>query len=161
MTLACLGSATAGLLGRHALARAVGVPVHFASHQLCSATFVAGLDSTQFYNEAIRPKLGPVGSLLRYEVDRERQEVRTSLAGLAHSRAIYDGPFGCRVIHPGQEARFSRSEADDHQPPISAPPLTGSRKGPVCARPDGCGTDRSIVLIAHGDSCGLDAGGAP
>jgi CubicO group peptidase (beta-lactamase class C family) len=126
MTLACLGSVSAGLLGRDALARAVGVPVHFASHQLCSATFVAGLDPTQFYNEAIKPKLGPVGSLLRYEVDPEGQEVRTSLAGLAHSRAIYDGPFGCRVIHLGQEARFSRGEADDHQHPVARPaPLAG------------------------------------
>ena len=125
-TLACLGSATAALVGREALARAVGVPVHFASHQLCSATFVAGLDSTQFYNEAIRPKLGPVGALLRYDIDRQRQEVRTSLAGLVHSRAVYDGPFGCRVLHPGREARFFLGEAGDHQPPVSSPPpLTG------------------------------------
>jgi CubicO group peptidase (beta-lactamase class C family) len=125
MTLACLGLATAGIVGRDALARAAGVPVHFASHQLCSATFVAGLDPTQFYNEAIKPKLGPVGSLLRYEVDRERQEVRTSLAGLAHSRAIYEGRFGCRVIHPGQEARFFRGEADNHRLLVSAPPFAG------------------------------------
>ena len=126
MTLACLGPATAGIVGRDTLARAVGVPVHFASHQLCSAIFVAGLDSTQFFNEAIKPKLGPVGALLRYEVDRELQEVRTSLAGLAHSRAIYDGPFGCRVIHRGREARFFRGETDDHQPPVaSSPPLAG------------------------------------
>jgi CubicO group peptidase (beta-lactamase class C family) len=124
--LACLGSTAAALVGRDALARVVGVPVHFASHQLCSATFVAGLDSAQYYNEAIRPKLGPVGALLRYEVDRERQEVRTSLAGLVHSRAVYDGAFGCRVLHPGPEARFFQGEADDHQPAVSSPtPLTG------------------------------------
>jgi hypothetical protein len=125
-TLACLGSAAAAFMEREALARAVGVPVHFASHQLCSATFVAGLDSAQFYNEAIRPKLGPVGALLRYDIDRQRQEVRTSLAGLVHSRAVYDGPFGCRVLHPGREARFFLGEAGDHQPPVSSPPpLTG------------------------------------
>ena len=62
--------------------------------------------------------------MLRYEVDRERQEVRTSLAGLVHSRAVYDGPFGCRVLHPGREARFAESEADAHQPPVpSTPPI--------------------------------------
>jgi CubicO group peptidase (beta-lactamase class C family) len=120
--LACLGSASAALVGRDALARVVGVPVHFASHQLCSATFVAGLDPTQFYQEAIRPKLGPTSALLRYEVDRERQEVRTSLAGLVRSRAIYDGPFGCRVLHSGREARFFEGEADDHEAPVSSPP---------------------------------------
>jgi CubicO group peptidase (beta-lactamase class C family) len=122
---ACLGAAAATLVGRDALARVAGVPVHFASHQLCSASFVAGLDSTEFYNEAIRPKLGPIGALLRYDVDRQRQEVRTSLAGLVHSRAVYDGPFGCRVLHPGREARFFQGEADDHQSPVSSPPLTG------------------------------------
>jgi hypothetical protein len=56
-TLACLGSAAAALVGRDALARVAGVPVRFTSHQLCSASFVSGLDSTEFYNEAIRPKL--------------------------------------------------------------------------------------------------------
>jgi CubicO group peptidase (beta-lactamase class C family) len=132
---ACLGAAAATLVGRDALARVAGVPVHFASHQLCSASFVAGLDSTEFYNEAIRPKLGPIGALLRYEVDRQRQEVRTSLAGLVHSRAVYDGPFGCRVLHPGREARFSQSEADDHQPPVSSPSPTGPAiVAPVNAR---------------------------
>ena len=55
--------------------------------------------STEFYDEAIRPKLGPIGALLHYEVDRQRQEVRTSLAGLVHSRAIdclRVATFGCR-----------------------------------------------------------------
>jgi CubicO group peptidase (beta-lactamase class C family) len=126
LTLACIGAATAALVGCNGPARAVSVPVHFMSHQLCSATFVAGLDPTEFYNEAIRPKLGPIGAFLRYEVDRQRQEVRTSLAGLVHSRAVYDGPFGCRILHPGREARFFQGEADDRQPPVSSPPpLTG------------------------------------
>jgi CubicO group peptidase (beta-lactamase class C family) len=135
-TLACLGSAAAAFAGRDALARVAGVPVHYASHQLCSATFVAGLEPAQFYNEAVKPKLGPVGALLRYEVDRQRQEVRTSLVGLAHSRAIYDGPFGCRVAHPGREVRFFQGEAEDHQPPASpAPPFTAPKiVTPVNAR---------------------------
>ncbi|WP_223976228.1 serine hydrolase [Bradyrhizobium sp. RD5-C2] len=123
--MACLGSAAA-FVGRDALARAAGVPVHFASHQLCSATFVAGLDPTQFFDEAIKPKLGPLGGLLRYEVDRRHREVRTSLAGLIESRAVHDGPFGCRVLHPGREARFFRGDAGD---PTSSsaglPPLAG------------------------------------
>ncbi|MBR0873105.1 serine hydrolase [Bradyrhizobium tropiciagri] len=125
-TLACLGSAAAAFIGRDALARAAGVPVHFASHQLCSATFVAGLDPTQFFDEAIRPKLGPLRGLIRYEIDQRRREVRTSLAGLVESRAVHDGPFGCRVLHPGREARFFRGEADDDLPAAAAvPPLAG------------------------------------
>src|SRR5579872_114388 len=135
-TLAGLGSAAAALFGRVALARVAGVPVHYASHQLCSASFVAALDPTEFYDEAIKPKLGPIGGLLRYEVDERRREVRTNLLGLVNSRAVYDGPFGCRVIHPGREARFSRGEADDPRPAVSSPsPFAGAETvAPVNAR---------------------------
>ena len=113
MTFTGIGAAAAALVSCEGPARVAGVPVHFTSHQLCSATFVGGLDPTEFYNEAIKPKLGPVGAILRYEIDRERQEVRAHLAGLLHSRAVYDGPFGCRVLHLGREARFAQSKADE------------------------------------------------
>jgi CubicO group peptidase (beta-lactamase class C family) len=81
--------------------RAIGVPANFASHQLCSAVFVGGLDPGEYYNEAIKPKLGVAAGLIHYSVDLERREVRVKLAGLLHSRAVYEGVFGCRVIHPG------------------------------------------------------------
>jgi CubicO group peptidase (beta-lactamase class C family) len=126
LTLACIGAATTAVIGLDGPARVVGVPVHFTSHQLCSATFVAGLDPAEFYNEAIKPKLGPVSAFLRYEVDRQRQEVRAHLAGLVQSRAIYDGPFGCRVLHPGREARFFQGEAGDRDPlPVSPSQIAG------------------------------------
>jgi CubicO group peptidase (beta-lactamase class C family) len=114
LTFTGVGAATAALgLCCGGAARVAGVPIHFASHQLCSAVFVGGLDGDQFFDEAIKPKLGPIGALLRYEVDRQQREVRTSLGGLLHSRAIHDGPFGCRVLHPGHEARFSRGDTTD------------------------------------------------
>ncbi|MGC2834200.1 MAG: serine hydrolase [Methylocella sp.] len=121
MTLTSAGAAIGALAICGGPARVAGVPVHFASHQLCSATFVAGLDPDEFYNEAIKPKLGPIGALLRYEVDRQQREVRTSLAGLVHSRAVHDGPFGCRVLHPGREARFFQGEAGDREPLVVSP----------------------------------------
>jgi CubicO group peptidase (beta-lactamase class C family) len=121
LTLPCIGAATAALVKCDGPTRAASVPVHFASHQLCSAAFVARLDPTEFYNEAIKPKLGPISAFLRYEVDRQQREVRTSLAGLVHSRAVYDGPFGCRVQHPGREVRFSQGEGNDYGPPVVSP----------------------------------------
>src|SRR5262249_59199029 len=87
--LACIGAVAAALVEFEGPARVAGVPVHFTSHQLCSATFVAGMDPNEYYNEAIKPKLGPIRAFLRYEVDRQRQEVRTHLAGLVHSRAVH------------------------------------------------------------------------
>jgi CubicO group peptidase (beta-lactamase class C family) len=126
LTLACIGAATTALAECEGPARVAGVPVHFTSHQLCSATFVAGMDPTEYYDQAIKPKLGPIRAFLRYEVDRQRQEVRTHLAGLVHSRAVHDGPFGCRILHPGREARLFQGEADDREPPVvSPPPIAG------------------------------------
>jgi CubicO group peptidase (beta-lactamase class C family) len=94
---------------------------------------VAGLEPKEFYDQAIAPKLAPIGNFIRYEVDRQRQEVRVSLAGL-QSRAIYDGPFGCRVVHPGREARFFQGEADTDQPLAPPPPTGPEAVAPVNAR---------------------------
>src|SRR4029453_6882865 len=87
-TLVCICAVIVALAGCDGPERVIGVPVHFTSHQLCSATFVAGLDPTEFYDEAIKPKLGAISAFLRYEVDRPRQEVRANLAGLVHNRAV-------------------------------------------------------------------------
>src|SRR5262245_29021187 len=126
LALACMGTVAAALVERDGIGRVTGVPVHFTSHQLCSATFVAGIDPTEYYNEAIKPKLGPIGALLRYEVDWERQEVRADLAGVIYSRAVFDGPFGCRIVHPGHETRFFQGEAGDRGlSGASLPPIAG------------------------------------
>jgi len=125
LTLACIGAATGSLAECDGPARVGGVPVHFTSHLLCSATFVAGMDPAEYYNEAIKPKLGPISAVLRYEVDRQRQEVRTHLAGLVHSRAVYEKAFGCRVLHPGREVRLFQGEAGDREPPVVSPPIAG------------------------------------
>jgi CubicO group peptidase (beta-lactamase class C family) len=130
MTLTGIGVA-AGALSVCGPARVAGVPVHFASHQLCSATFVAGLDPDEFYNEAVKPKLGPIGALLRYEVDRQQREVRSSLAGVVRSRAVHDGPFGCRVLHPGHEARFFQGEAGDREPLDVSPSSSAGTVAPA------------------------------
>ena len=99
MTLACMGSATAALAGRYSVSRVAGVPIHFASHQLCSAVFVAGLDDGAFYGEAIERQIAPMGRLIGHHVDRDKREVTTSLLGIAHSRAVYRGPLGCQIDH--------------------------------------------------------------
>jgi len=110
---------------RFFLNRVAGVPAHFASHQLCSAVFVAGLDPADYYREAIEPRFGPVGRLIHYELDRKRREVSVSLAGVVHSRAVHDGPYGCRVIHSGDSHRFARDQAGVVSSPLSHPSTTG------------------------------------
>lgn len=79
------------------LERAAHVATGFASHQLCSATFVSKVDPETFYPEAIAPTGGPVKSLVSHSIDHEHGVVTARFAGLAESRAVYRGAEGCLV----------------------------------------------------------------
>src|SRR5262245_8086372 len=92
LSILCIGMAAVLLGSCDTVRRVASVPANFTSHHLCSAVFVGGLDPTEYYKEAIAPKLGAAGKLVRYDVDSERREVRVSLAGLVESRAIDEGP---------------------------------------------------------------------
>ncbi len=87
------------LAGCGSLERAAGVAAGFASHQLCSATFVSKVEPEAFYREAIAPTVAPLDFLLSHKVDRERGEVTAGFAGLAQRRAVYRGAEGCLVLH--------------------------------------------------------------
>lgn len=68
----------------------------YVSRELCTAVFLAGRDPVVYANQAIRPMAGPWGDLINVEVDHARAEVRASLLGGAHSRAVYLPPLGCQ-----------------------------------------------------------------
>ena len=87
------------------LDRAVAVATGFVSHQVCSATFVSGVDPEPFYREAIAPTLSPVGFLASHQVDRGRAQVRASFAGLGQRR-LTDQP--CDLRHRSMVVRASR-----------------------------------------------------
>src|SRR5215471_7982862 len=61
------------------------------AHDLCSETFVSGLDPDQTFAESLRPRagFGLVAWSMQVAVDREHREVRTSLAGMLGSRARF------------------------------------------------------------------------
>src|SRR5947207_7800830 len=104
ISLLLLGSTVPLLSACASVDRAAGVAAGFVSHQLCSATFVSGLEPEQYYREAIAPTLKPVGFLSSHAVDLERREVAGSFAGIASARAIYRGPLGCLVEHGDRPA---------------------------------------------------------
>ncbi|MES2722291.1 MAG: serine hydrolase [Pseudomonadota bacterium] len=91
-------AAAAPLAGCGALSGAAHVATGLTSHQLCSATFVSGLDPEVIRREAIDPDLGPAHFLVRHKVDRANRAVTASLAGFAPSRAIHRGAAGCMVL---------------------------------------------------------------
>jgi len=105
------------------LDRALAVAPNLVSHQLCSATFVAGLDPDRYYRDALAPDLAMVNGLVRRHIDRDRREVTATLAGRFASRAVYRGAEGCLVVQ-GPVA-----------PPAAAPPLAPSLL-PAIAGPD-------------------------
>ena len=91
-------AAAAPLAGCGALSGAAHVATGLTSHQLCSATFVSGLDPAVVRREAINPELGPAHFLVRHEVDQTNRAVTASLAGFAPSRAVHRGAAGCLVL---------------------------------------------------------------
>ena len=121
---ALLCTLPAALSGCDSISRAASTATGFASHQLCSATFVSKLDPEAFHAEAIRPTGGPVAFLISHKVDKERGEVTSRFAGLAESRAVYRGAEGCLVVQgapPAEPVAPSRSAARSLLPEIAGP----------------------------------------
>jgi CubicO group peptidase (beta-lactamase class C family) len=114
--------ATIALCGCSGLATVRQVATGLVSHQLCSATFIAGLDPPAFYDEALRPTLAPADRLMRYRIDREHRSVTADMAGVS-SKAIYRGPLGCLVVRgePPAPVRLADSPAT----PGLLPPIAG------------------------------------
>ena len=124
ITFVSLGAVPLLLAGCERYERAAGVAAGFASHQLCSATFVSQVEPEAFYREAIAPTMKPLGFLLSHKVDRDKGEVTASFAGLAESRAVYRGELGCLVVQgppPAAEKREAHAAAPALLPPIAGP----------------------------------------
>lgn len=106
----------------------------FTSQHLCAETFVSGLAPEQVYAERIKP-LGAfhlVDPLLHYEVDREKREVRTSVAGLYKTRAVYRGRLGCLLVQDPADATPAPPLDADPRP---ATPLLPEIAGPAVVEP--------------------------
>ncbi|MGH8444461.1 MAG: serine hydrolase domain-containing protein [Solimonas sp.] len=80
------------------------------AQMLCDAAFVSGLDPAQVWRDQQlrQPGMDTIAWATRYEVDRERYEVRVR-AAFAHARAQWRAPYGCVL-------------ADDDLPPSPQPP---------------------------------------
>lgn len=70
------------------------------AHDLCSETFVSGLDPGHTFDESLKPRPGfdLIAPLMRYEIDRGQGWVRASIAGGFSSLAVYKGHDGCMLV---------------------------------------------------------------
>ncbi len=129
LLLLAAGVVAAGLVYRPGTA--VRVATGLVSHTLCSETFVAGLDPDQAFAETVRtmPGIRRLAPWLRYQVDRTRREVRTTLGGHFEQRAAYHEGVGCSLVYPGS------LEAVAPPFPSSAGSLDADFAGPTVVEP--------------------------
>lgn len=125
MRLPLLLAAALPLSACSGLIHAPGVATGLVSHQICSATFVSRQDPETAYREGLAPVLGPFASLVRHQVDRDRQEVTASFGPLSRTRAVYRGPLGCLAVQGEPPAPVNL----DDGPPVTAllPPVAGPK----------------------------------
>ena len=142
-TLAVATPITAGALVLTAAAasavwspdQALRVASAYVSHVICSGTFVARLPPDEVYAENIRatPAFDLLDHVLRYEVDRERRQVTTTIAGGFASRAVFRDGLGCLVLNG--EAPVTSLSADAITTTPAVPALLPEIAGPAVVTP--------------------------
>jgi hypothetical protein len=95
----------AGAAGFHALS--VGdlfrTATNSVSRSLCGAAFISHVDPDRLFREEQLPNMRSIGWALRYDVDSQQREVRTTVLGAFGARAVYRDGLGCLLIHGNEE----------------------------------------------------------
>lgn len=115
--------------------RAIRVATGYVAHNVCSKTFVSGLDPQTIYYEAIdREGIRSLRAVLGYQLDREVRSVDVSTLGLFASHAVFRDGFGCVLIHGSQQPYLLKSDLEALKTP-KAPPLLPEIAGPAVVEP--------------------------
>ncbi len=78
--------------------RILSVGAGLAAHEVCSATFVTGVDADRFVPEQLAALMGRPSALIRYSVDTGARTASASFLGLLATRtARFDPGYGCRL----------------------------------------------------------------
>jgi CubicO group peptidase (beta-lactamase class C family) len=115
--------------------RAVRVATGVVAHNVCSKTFVSGLDpETAFTETTDRAGIRRLRWGLNYHLDREGQTVDASLAGLFGSHASFHDGFGCVLSHGPNAPYLLRSDIAALKIPRTSP-LLAEIAGPAPVQP--------------------------
>jgi len=110
--------------------RAIRVATGVVAHNVCSKTFVSGLDPQTVFSETTeREGLRRLRRVLRFHVDRTARSVEASAAGMLGNRAVFHEGLGCVLLHGSREPYVLRSDIDALKVPKS-PPLLAEIAGP-------------------------------
>jgi CubicO group peptidase (beta-lactamase class C family) len=115
--------------------RAIRVATGLVAHNVCSKTFVSGLNPQIAFAETIdRSGVRLLGWGLQYQLDRAGKTIESSLAGLFGSRAAFHDEFGCVLLHGSHEPYRLKSDVAVLKTP-KEPPLLAEIAGPAVVEP--------------------------
>lgn len=103
--------------------RALRTATGTVAHDLCSETFVSGLDPATTFEESVAPRPGLhwIAWALRYDIDPVRREVTATIAGALASRAVHRGRWGCMLVHEDAPVEQPAPEMATTAPPLLPP----------------------------------------
>jgi CubicO group peptidase (beta-lactamase class C family) len=115
--LALLSIVIAGALYR--LSPIASTASGYAAKNLCSGYFISDFSGETIMNEALI-SAAPILAKVSFEINRDKQQVDTSIFGFSHRRAVYDEATGCTLLAASQD-RLSRPRIEKHTSPESQP----------------------------------------
>ena len=93
--------------------RAIRVATGFVAHNICSKTFVSGLDPQAVFAEIFdRAGIRRLRRVLRFSIDRTARTVDVSTLGLFGSRAPFHEGLGCVEQHGPNEPYLLKSDIE-------------------------------------------------
>ena len=93
--------------------RAIRVATGFVAHNICSKTFVSGLDPQAVFAEVTdRAGIRRLRHALRFQLDRTARTVDASTLGLFGSRAAFHDGLGCVELHGSKEPYLLKSDIE-------------------------------------------------
>jgi CubicO group peptidase (beta-lactamase class C family) len=135
MVCALVAVVALALLVKYRPDRAIRVATGYVAHNVCSKTFVSGLEAQTAFSEAIdREGIRSLHRLLRYQLDRAARTVDASTLGLFASHAIFREGFGCVLSHGAQQPYLLRSDLEALKT-AKTPPLLPEIAGPAVVEP--------------------------
>ncbi len=115
--------------------RAVRVATGLVAHNVCSKSFVSGLDPQTVFAETLdREGIRLLRPVLRYRLDRTAATVDASVAGVLGSRAAFHEGFGCVLLHGAREPYLLKSDIAALKTP-KHPPLLAEIAGAAIVEP--------------------------
>jgi CubicO group peptidase (beta-lactamase class C family) len=114
--------------------RAIRVATGYVAHNICSKTFVSGLDpQTVFAEVSERAGIRRLRHALRFALDRGAGTVDASTLGLFRSRAAFHDGLGCVDQHGAKEPYLLKSDVEALK--AKTPPALPEIAGPAVVEP--------------------------